>query len=103
MTAHQRRVKAAAVAWMKKRGKRVTAVHHIYPRAYVIGRAAPGCLVAASPWMDAEKHMAAWVSANPLNTVHLFDEGLVAGGWCSLAYVVTTEGCQQTIAIGVVL
>lgn len=85
----QRRATAAVRAWCDRKGIKPAAISHVYPRAYVIGRAAPQCLVVAAPWPDASPHLQEFARANPLNTVHTFDASLDAGAWCTLAYVST--------------
>ena len=98
----KRAVAAAIQAWCEKRGKKLTRRPcHIFPQAYVVGYAAPGCLVVAVPWMDAEPQVQDFDRANPLKIIRRFDGQLRAGNWCSVAYV-CCEGCQELVAIPVV-
>ncbi len=84
-----------------KKLKLIRPPNHIHPRAYVIGKAAPGCLVVAAPWVDSEPQCQEFDKANPLTTIHRFDASLKAGDWCTTAYV-CHGGTQETIAIPVV-
>lgn len=99
MTSKLKRAAAAAVrAWCKKNGKPAKAVRHVYPRAYVVGRAAPLCLVVTRPWQDAEPQCQEFDRKHPLSVLHTFDQALDAGMWCATAYVVRA-GCSETVAV----
>jgi len=74
---------------------------HIHARAYVVGYAAPQCLVVAVPWVDSEPQLRSFDKENPLTTLNTFDVSLMPGDWCSTAYV-CYEGVQETVAIQVV-
>jgi hypothetical protein len=89
---------AAVRAWCKKSGKPADAVRHVYPRSYVVGRAAPLCLVVARPWQDAEPQCRDFGRNCPLQVIHTFDPALDAGMWCATAYVVR-HGCSETVAV----
>lgn len=98
-TKQHREARAAVKAWCKKRKiKLVGDVRHVHPRCYVIGRAAPLCLIVAECWADSEPHMRKFDNDNPLSTVHTFDESLKAGDWCVCAYI-STAGAGQRVAI----
>ncbi len=77
-------------------------LRHIHPRAYVVGYAAPCCLVLAVPWADSEPQCREFDKENPLKTVHTFDNTLMPGNWCSTAYV-CHGGTQETVAIHLVV
>ncbi len=99
MASNLKKAAAAAVrAWCKKNGEPADSVRHVYPRAYVIGRAAPLCLVVTRPWQDAEPQCQAFEKLNPLAVLHSFDPGLDAGMWCATAYVVRA-GCGENVAV----
>lgn len=95
---------AAVEAWCKaNKIKLICKPRHVFARTYVIGQAAPQCLVVAQCWADKEPGPAAMDKLfgrrqNCLSTVHVFDKSLQAGDWCITAYVSTT-GSGQPIAI----
>jgi hypothetical protein len=92
----------AVKKWCRKKKLKVTGEpRHIHPRAYVIGHAAPRCLVVAVPWPDSEPQCRESDKANPLTTLHTFDDTLKAGDWCATAYVCHGD-VQETVAIHVV-
>ena len=102
-TAAQRRVELAIRAWHHKHDdqrRSVRGIAHIYPRAYVVAKIAPRCLVVAMPECDAEPQVRGqfWTGCN---WVRRFDDSLKAGDWCSVAYL-CLDGCQEEIAIPVV-
>jgi hypothetical protein len=84
--------------WVSKQGKHAKSVRHVYPRCYVVGRAAPMCLVITRPWQDSEPQCKDFDKKHPLCVVHTFDESLDAGMWCAAAYVVR-DGCSETVAV----
>lgn len=90
--------KAAVAAWCAKNGMPAKQIRHIYPRAYVVGRAAPLCLVVTRPWQDAEPQCREFDRKHPLAVLHTFDPALDAGMWCVTAYVVTA-GSGETVAV----
>lgn len=93
--------KAAADAvrdWCKKTGKPAEKVRHVHPRAFVLGKAAPLCLIVTRPWQDSEPQCAEFDKAHPLDVLHTFDPALTAGMWCATAYVVR-GGVQETVAV----
>jgi hypothetical protein len=100
LTTRQKAAKTAVLAWCAKYRKewRVCSVSHVYPVAFVIGYAAPLCLVVSRPWTEAEPHMAEFCRDNPLDTVREFDSSLRAGDWCAVAYV-STESRGTLVAV----
>ena len=88
--------------WCRESGKPAEQIRHVHPRAYVIGRTAPLCLIVAEPWVDSEPQCQEFDRLHPLATVHLFDTSLDAGMWCTTGYVVR-NGCGEIVAIPVVL
>lgn len=96
------KVAKAVKKWCRSQKLKVIGTtRHIHPRAYVIGYAAPKCLVVAAPWSDSEPQCRDFDKANPLTTLHTFDDTLKPGDWCSTAYV-CHGGVQETVAIHVV-
>lgn len=99
MASNLKKAATAAVAnWCKKAKKPAITIRHVHPRAYVIGRAAPRCLVVAVPWQDSEPQLRDFDRAHPLQVIHTFDDALDAGQWCATAYVVR-DGIQETVAV----
>ncbi len=95
----QREAAEAIKAWCKKRKLKLTAPpRHVHARSYVVGYAAPKCLIVAACWADSEEHLQAFDKANPLQTVHTFDESLKAGDWCITGYI-CANGRQEDVAI----
>ena len=88
----------AVRAWCAKHGKPAETVRHVHPRAYVVGRAAPMCLVVSVPWQDSEPQVREHDRQYPLDVLHTFDASLDAGMWCATAYVVR-GGTQETVAV----
>jgi hypothetical protein len=84
--------------WCIKHNIKVKRIRHIHKHAYVIGYAAPLCLVVATCWMESEPQCKEFDKVNPLNTLHTFDKTLKPGDWCITGYI-CTEGRQETIAI----
>jgi len=84
--------------WCASNGKPAKEVRHVHPRAFVIGKAAPYCLIVSIPWQDSEPQCAEFDKEYPLNVLHTFDKALSAGMWCATAYVVR-DGVQETIAV----
>lgn len=97
-TALKKAATDAVRAWCKKNGTPAKSIRHIHPRAYVIGKPAPLCLVVAMPWQDSEPQCQASNKRNPLDIIHTFDHSLDAGDWCATAYVVR-DGIQETVAV----
>lgn len=92
---------AAATAvreWCSKNGTPASLVRHVHPRAYVVGKAAPRCLIVSRPWQDSEPHLQDFDRKHPLDVLHTFDASLDAGMWCATAYVVR-GGVQETVAV----
>lgn len=99
MTSKLKKAAADAVrAWCVKNGKPAEIVRHVHPRAYVVGRAAPYCLVVSVPWQDSEPQVQEDDRRYPLDVLHTFDAALDAGMWCATAYVVR-GGVQETVAV----
>lgn len=101
MTKLEMLTKKAVIEFAKKAGRNITSVRHIYPRAYVLGRAAPMCLLVACPQQDAEpqlKRLKELREFDGSTTIHTFDDSLKAGDWCSVAYV-TSPGIGESIAV----
>lgn len=93
--------KAEVRAWFEARhgGRyKVRAIRHIHTRSYVVGHAAPQCLIVAECWADSEPHLREIDKNNPLRIVHAFDKSLKAGMWCCTAYV-ATDSCSEVVAI----
>lgn len=93
-----RKTRKRIKVWCDKCGIKVTRIRHIHPICYVVGLAAPQCLIVAYPWIHAEKHMREWEKENPLNIINIFDKELKAGDWCSIGYIVTNS-YSQLVAI----
>ena len=99
MTTKLRKAAADAVRqWCKKTGKPATSVRHVHPRAYVVGKAAPLCLIVAVPWQDSEPQCQDFDRRNPIRMIWKFDDSLQAGMWCATAYVVTGT-CGENVAV----
>lgn len=94
------RVAVAVKRWCKKQGIKLTCEPcHIHPRAYVVGEASPQMLIVSIPWVDSEKQCMEWDKKYTLVQVREYHVGLIAGDWCSTAYVCDESGNQQTVAI----
>lgn len=100
MTTKLYKESAAAVrAWCKKQKIALTsAPRHIHARSYVVGYAAPSCLIVAECWADSEPQMKQMNKENPLRSIRKFDPSLKAGDWCITAYI-TYPGVGEPIAI----
>ena len=102
MTNLEKMTKKAIIAFIEKKTSRVvTGVRHIYPRAYVLSRCAPSCLLIACPPQDAEPQLKELHKSRDFDGGHmcrLFDESLHAGDWCSVAYV-SSSGIGETVAV----
>jgi len=103
-TVRMKKARAAVTAWCaKKKIALRSPPRHVHPACYVVGLAAPGCLVVAAPWMDSEPQCVDFDRQSPLKTIHLFDASLKAGDWCITAYVQTMgtgEPCAVKIPTG---
>jgi hypothetical protein len=94
-----REASAAVKAWCEDQGlELIAAPRHVHPRSYVVGHAAPLCLVVAQCWADSEPQTREFDKENPLRTIHTFDDGLRAGDWCVTAYVVH-GGIGEPVAV----
>lgn len=81
--------------------KPISRLRHVYPRCYVLGRAAESCLIVACPPIDAEpqiKKARKVLTEDGSTSIHLFDKTLKAGDWCSVAYVCFSPR-QERVAI----
>lgn len=89
MTKLEQMTRTAIREFMQRETSRIVQkVSHVYPRGYVLCRPAAACLIVALPIQDAEPHMKRLKQKGDNSTiVHLFDDELKAGDWCSLAYV----------------
>ena len=99
MASKLKQAAAAAVRdWCARTGDPAKSILHVHPRVYVIGRAAPGCLIVARPWQDSERYRQDFDRANPIQQIHEFDKSLDAGMWCATAYVVR-PGSSEPVAV----
>lgn len=95
MTKLEQATSLAIRKWCEAQGLTVKKLGIIYPRAYVVARPAPLCLIIARPPMD--NTVPYWRELNRGHvsdgsaTCHTFDEDLKVGDWCSIAYVLTEE------------
>jgi hypothetical protein len=94
----QREAVAAVKAWCKKNREGVCAVRRVFPRSYVVGHAAPLCLIVAECWADSDPQVLEFNRKHPLATIYAFDPSLKAGDWCITAYI-STPGMGERIAI----
>ena len=101
MNQKERAVKAIKKWCRAHKLKLVSEPRHVHPVAYVIGYAAPKCLVVAVPWIDSEPQCRDFDKQNPLTTIHTFDDSLRPGDWCYTAYV-CHSGMQEHVAIPVI-
>ena len=93
---------AAIQAWCKKnKMKLIKKPRHVYPRAYVVGYAAPKCLIVSKCWTDSEPHLREHTKLYPLGTINNFDDSLKAGDWCIVGYVSVEHLGSWPIAIQV--
>ena len=102
MTNIEKAVKKAVKNWCKENNIKVTSVSHIYPRAYVLCKAASSCLYVSKPLIDAEPRIVEIqkvMNSDNGDSVRLFDESLITGSWCSVAYVTTACGSGQPVAV----
>ena len=77
---------------------------HVIPRAYVVCRMAPGALAVAIPNVDAAPMVRAFEKEPRMwggTTMHgdCFDTDLIAGDWCTVAYVCVKDRGQWHVAI----
>ncbi len=95
----QRESSAAVQAWCKfNKIKLIRKPSHVHPRSYVVGLAAPACLVVAECWADSEAQLKDFNRQYPLRTIYRFSQSLKPGDWCITAYV-CTEHWQECVAI----
>lgn len=95
---HYECVKAVKVWCSKNKIKIVSPVRHVHPRSYVVGHAAPGCLIVAECWADSETQMREFTRKHPLTTINKFDASLKGGDWCITAYI-STLGSGERVAV----
>ncbi len=95
----KQQVKAHLQRWYRRNHPKRGAftLRHVYPRAFVIGHCAPGCLVVAVPWLDSEPQCREFDRLAALKTVRVFDAALKAGDWCAVAYA-SSEHVGELIA-----
>lgn len=95
-TRQHREATAAVVAWCKKHKIKLTAaVRHVHPRSYVVGYAAPLCLIVAKCWADSEPQLREFDKKYPLDVIHRFDGSLKPGDWCVSAYIITANASER--------
>jgi hypothetical protein len=96
MTNLQRAVIAAIIDWCERHGDPVTFKPcHIYPRAYVLGRATSQCLLVSLPPLDRDpqiQQVRNIMNSDGSTVIHVFDDTLRAGDWCSVAYALQSGG-----------
>lgn len=93
--------KAVIEFYERNKKQKVLSVRHIYPRCYVLSRAAGSCLLVAMPPVDAEPHIQEIkenMKSDGGHIVNFFDDSLKAGDWCSCAYV-STLSQGQSVAV----
>lgn len=97
LTKAQREARDAVRKWWTKHRKSypVQDIRHVHAHAYVVGYAAPGCLVVACDGMESEPHMREWTAKSPLSTVHQFEDGIKPGEWVYFAYVATQSSSEH--------
>jgi hypothetical protein len=95
------RIKRKMRAFLKKELQIKNAeLRHIHTMGYVVGYAAPSCLIVYVCWAEAEEQCKDFEKKNPLQTVRVFDKSLKAGDWCSYAYFSDgSRGEQMVIPI----
>jgi hypothetical protein len=86
-------------AWVKAHNTPRFTLRHVFPLAYVIGYAAPRCLVVAVPWFDSEPQCADFDRAHPLKTLRRFEDTLRPGDWCHVAYVAVKSGGESVAVV----
>ena len=85
--------------WLAKNKIKPThKLRHVHPRCYVVGYAAPMCLIVAAPWIDSESNLKDFDKRNPMTMVYKFDQNLKTGDWCAIAYY-CADGIQETCAV----
>lgn len=86
-------VKAVRDFYMKMNPRtKIDKIRHIHPRCYVVAKPASMCLVVAYPAVDCEPHIKKLARQSGLSqTVHIFDDSLTVGDWCSVAYVASIK------------
>jgi len=97
----KKQIKEKIIALCDKNGipkKDIKQILHIHLHCYVIGYAAPNCIIVATPWIESQDHLKEFDRKNPLNTINEFDKTLKPGDWCVTAYI-ATEAFGQHIAI----
>lgn len=95
----KKEIKTAILNWCVKNDIReISRISHLSSHCFVVGYAAPRCLIVANPWMDSEPQVALFDKENPFTLVRQFDKSLRANDWCITAYVCSLSG-QENIAI----
>lgn len=85
----KKQVKEKIIAWCDKNGipkKDIKQILHIHLHCYVIGYAAPNCIIVAIPWIESKEYLQEFQRGNPLNKINEFDKTLKPGDWCVAAY-----------------
>lgn len=98
MTKERRQARQLILNWCDSEAIEVKGIRHIHPVCYVVGLAAPRCLIVSRPWVHSEEHLQQFDRENPLTTVHTFDDRLKAGDWCVTGYV-TTRVSGEVVAV----
>ena len=81
--------------WCKKQKMElIKKPRHLHSRSYVVGYAAPYCLIVSNCWADSEPQTKDWNKKYPLEIIRRFDESLKAGDWCITAYVSTIHSSE---------
>jgi hypothetical protein len=96
MTKLERETIRAIKAWCGINGDPAPGkVGHVYPRAYVLGRSASLCLLVSIPPVDTAPQIQqarVVMDADGSTVIHVFDDTLRAGDWCSVAYALQSGG-----------
>lgn len=93
-------IKQIILKWLKKNitRKDIKDIRHIYSMSYVIGYAAPGCIVVSNCWCQSEPQNQDFTRTSPLDVIRTFDNSLKPGDWCISAYVIY-ETMTDTVAV----
>ena len=90
-----KKIKKAVKKWCKKNNVVVDKISHIYPRAYVLCKAAGQCLYVVKPIVDAEpqiQNAQKIMDSDNGDSIRDFHKSLKTGSWCSVAYVSSKMG-----------
>lgn len=98
MTQKQKAIQAIREFMDRERpDDKVRSIHHIYPRAYVVGRLCPTSIIVAKPWQDSTELTRFDDRRFPLERVDICSDSIERGDFCYLAYV-STYNYQQWVA-----